>query len=128
MFEKCKKLLDNGENCGALLVDFSKAFDCIVHDPLLAKLSAYGFDYNSLKLMNGFLSGSKFRTKIGFSYTPYIEILVIVYSLFLYDGESNITNYADDTTLYTCEPNINLVLSKVEKDTSTIFHGFRTII
>ena len=78
--------------------------------------------------MNGFLSGSKFRTKIGFSYTPYIEILVIVYSLFLYDGESNITNYADDTTLYTCEPNINLVLSKVEKDTSTILHGFRTII
>ena len=57
-------------------MDLSKAFDCIVHDLLLAKLSAYGFDYNSLKLINSFLSGSKFRTKIGSSYIPYIDLLV----------------------------------------------------
>ena len=57
MFEKWKKVLDNGGSCGALLVDLSKAFDCIVHNLLLAKLSAYGFDYNSLELINGFLSG-----------------------------------------------------------------------
>ena len=67
MFEKWKKVLDNGGSCGALLVDLSKAFDCIVHDLLLAKLSAYGFDYNSLELINSFLSGRKFRTKIGLS-------------------------------------------------------------
>ena len=67
MFEKCKKVLDNGRSCGALLVDLSKAFDCIVHDILLAKLSAY--DYNSLKLINSFLSGRKFRTKIGSFYS-----------------------------------------------------------
>ena len=59
-------------SCGALLVDLSKAFDCIVHDLLLAKLSAYGFDYKSLKLINNFLSGRKFRTKIGSSYSPYL--------------------------------------------------------
>ena len=37
------------------------------HDLLLAKLSAYGFDYNSLELINSFLSSRKFRTKKGFS-------------------------------------------------------------
>ena len=67
MFEKWKKVLDNGGSCGALLVDLSKAFDCIVHDLFLAKLRAYGFDYNSLKLINSFRSGRKFRTKIGSS-------------------------------------------------------------
>ena len=35
--------------------------------------------------------------------------------LFLYDCESNIINYADDTTRYVCEPNMDLVSSKLEK-------------
>ena len=56
MFEKWKKVLDNGGSRGAILVDLSKAFDCMIHDLLLAKLSAYGFNYNSLKLINSFLS------------------------------------------------------------------------
>ena len=63
LFEKWKKVLDNGGSCGALLVDLSKAFDCIVHDLLLAKLSGYSFDYNSLKLINSFLSERKLRRK-----------------------------------------------------------------
>ena len=46
---------------------FQKRFACIVHDLLLAKLSAYDFDYNSLELINSFLSGRKFRTKKGSS-------------------------------------------------------------
>ena len=140
MLEKWKKVLDNGGSCGALLVDLLKAFDCIVHDLLLAKLSAYGFDYNSLKLINSFLSGRKFRTKIGSSYSPYLDLLVgvpqgsilglllfniYICNLFLCDCETNIINYADDTTLYACQPNKDLVLSKVEKGTSTVFTWFK---
>ena len=45
--------------------------------------------------------------------------------LFLCDCESDIINYADDTTLYACEPNIDLVLSKLEKDTFTVFAWFQ---
>ena len=117
MFKKLKKLLDNGRSYGDLLVDLSKAFDCIVHNLLLEKLSANGFDYNSLKLINSFLSDRKFRTKIGSTYSPYFYLLVSVsqgsvlcpflcniYMCYLYlcDGESNIINYVDDTTLYAC--------------------------
>ena len=32
----------------ALLTDLSKTFDCIMHNLLIAKLQAYGFDSNSL--------------------------------------------------------------------------------
>ena len=78
MFEKWKKVLDNGRSCGALLVDLSIASYCIVHDLLLAKQSAYGFDYNSLKRINSFLSGRKFRTKIRSCYNPYLDLLVSV--------------------------------------------------
>ena len=79
MFEKWnKKALDNGGSCGALLVDLSIIFGSIAHDLLLEKLSTYGFDYNSLKLINSFLSDRKFRTRIGSSYSHYLVLLVVV--------------------------------------------------
>ena len=41
--------------------------------------------------------------------------------IFLFDCESSIINYKDDTILQTCEPNIYLVLSKLEKENFTVF-------
>ena len=76
MFEKLKKVLDNDGSCGAVLVDLSKGFDCIVHDILLTKLSACGSDYNSLKPINSLLSGRKFKAKIDSSYCFYLYFLV----------------------------------------------------
>ena len=48
-----------------------------------------------------------------------------MFDLFLCDCQSNIINYADDTTLYAWGPSMDLVLSKLEKDTSTVFTLFQ---
>ena len=45
--------------------------------------------------------------------------------LFLCDCETNITNYADDNTFYACEPNMELKLHKLKKDTSKVFTWFQ---
>ena len=39
-----EKSFDNGGAFGALFTDLSKAFDCLSHKLLIAKLDAYDFD------------------------------------------------------------------------------------
>ena len=45
--------------------------------------------------------------------------------IFLCDCQSNIINYADYTTLYAYKPNMDLPLSKLEKDISAVFTWFQ---
>ena len=51
MTEVWRKCLDDSKVVGAIFMDFSKAFDCLPHDLLLAKLEAYGLERNALKLI-----------------------------------------------------------------------------
>ena len=51
LVEKSKASLDKKGYAGAILMDLSKAFDTIIHELLLAKLNAYGFDKNSLEIL-----------------------------------------------------------------------------
>ena len=74
MIEQWRQSLDNGGHAGALLTDLSKAFDCIDHDLLIAKLNAYGLDSNSLNFINSYLKNRKQRTRINSSYSDFSEI------------------------------------------------------
>ena len=51
MIEKWKKTVDRGGVFDALLTDLSKAFDCIPHDFIIAKLEAYSFQTDALNLV-----------------------------------------------------------------------------
>ena len=59
LFDKLNKNVDKGKKVGIFMMDLSKAFDCISHDLLIAKLYAYGFDKPSLRLIHNYLNNRK---------------------------------------------------------------------
>ena len=61
MIEKWKNILNKNLQVGALFMDLSKAFDTLDHSLLLAKLSPYGFDNNSLSFVQSYLTNRDFK-------------------------------------------------------------------
>ena len=53
LIEEWRKNVDNNYFIGAVLMNLSKAFDCIPHDLVIVKLAAYKFDkkYDMLYLL-----------------------------------------------------------------------------
>ena len=43
MLREKKKAVDRGHLFGAVLTNFSKAFDCLSHDLIIIKLNSHGF-------------------------------------------------------------------------------------
>ena len=64
MVVNCKKALDQRKEYGVLLTDLYKAFDYLPHDLIVAKLRAYGFSIESLKLINSYSAEHKQSVKI----------------------------------------------------------------
>ena len=78
MIEKIRKIRDSKGVFAAGLTDLSKAFDCISHELLLAKLYAYGFDQISLTFLHACLSQRLHKTKVGSTFSE----LMISYLVF----------------------------------------------
>ena len=64
LIEEWRHKLDNKYFVGAVLMDLSKAFDCIRHDLLIAKLASYGFNKDALLYVLSYLTNRKQSTRI----------------------------------------------------------------
>ena len=109
LIEQWRENLDNNKLVGAVLTNLSKAIDCLPHDLLIAKLAAYGFDRNTLKLFHSYLKDCKQVVK-GFvgilkeisSGVPQGSILgpivlnIFINDLFYFVDGENLHNFADD--------------------------------
>ena len=75
LVEDWKKALDDNLYVGAILMDLSKAFDCLLHDLIIQKLKAYGLSNHACNLMNSCLSDRKQRVKLGNIVSQWQEII-----------------------------------------------------
>ena len=136
LIEKLKTSADNGGAFGALLTDLSKAFNCLLHEVLIAKLDAYDFDKSSLKLIHSYLSNRKQRVKINDRYSLWREILfgvlqgsilgplffnIFICDLFYFLDDFDIANYADDTTQYCAGKSAEFVVNNLEQSSTILF-------
>ena len=55
LIEDWKVSLGNKKQVGTVLIDLSKAFDCIPHDLLIAKLHSYGLTTEALAFLYSYL-------------------------------------------------------------------------
>ena len=64
---------------GAVLVDQSKAFDCIPHDLIIANSALYGIERENLRLIYSYPKSRKRFVKINNTYySDYNEIISVV--------------------------------------------------
>ena len=77
LLQSWQQVLDNGGFIGTVLMDLSKAYDCIPYNLLIAKFECYGIDKTSLRLLLDYLTGIKQLTKIGSSFTSWCDINIV---------------------------------------------------
>ena len=113
LIEQWRACLDDNKVVGGILMDLSKAFDCLPHDLLIAKLEAYGLGRSSLLLLLSYLKDRKQSVKIkGIrslfqlikSGVPQGSILgPILFNIFMNDLfhilQNDLHNFADDNTI-----------------------------
>jgi len=132
--------LDKGKIVGTILMDLSKAYDCLPHELLIAKLAAYGLDFGSLSLLHDYLSKRYQRVKIGNTFSEWLEIMLgipqgsilgpLIFNIFLNDlfffiQETDICNFADDNSLYASGKCVYEVMLSLQRDSENVLKWFK---
>ena len=121
-------------------MDLSKAFDCVPHDLLIAKLEAYGINENLLAYLHSYVSNRKQCVRIN-NVTSDFETIIsgvpqgsivgpILFNCFFNDffyfiEKASAHNFADGNTLSKIEETIQNLIALLETESNTAIEWFQ---
>ena len=128
LIEKWRLGLDNDKVVGTVLMDLSKAFDCLSHDLIIAKLAAYGLGDGALEIIYSYLKNRKQSVKVK-SVISLLRVILagvpqgsllgpLLFNIFINDMfcfiTSNLHNFADDNTLSAAAESLQSLVNELE--------------
>ena len=128
LIEEWRLGLDNNKAVGAVLMDLSKAFDCLSHDLITAKLAAYGLGDGALQIVYSYLKNRKQSVKVKGVISLLKVILAgvlqgsllgpLLFNIFISDMfcfiTLNLHNFANDNTLSAAAESLQSLANELE--------------
>ena len=121
LLEDWKRVLDSHGYVEAILMDLSKAMDCLPYGFIIDKLAANGLSDSACSLLQSYLSDWKQMVKLGHFKSTLLKIIkgvpqgsilgpllfnILLNDIFYFVKKSNLSNYADDNTLSYSHPDL----------------------
>ena len=140
LLQRWQNELDNSGLVSTILMDLSKAYDCLPYDLIIAKFEAYGLSKSRLSLLLDCLTSRKQRVKIGSSYSIWNEIKrgvpqesilgpllfnAFINDIFMFIEKTEICNFAHDDTIYDCGEELSNILGNLKHDLKALLKWFR---
>ena len=139
LLEDWRKALDNHEYVGAILMDLSKAFDCLPHVLLIGKLKAYGLSEEAVKLLDSYLEDISQQIRLGTHTSSWEKLLkgvpqgsilgpllfnVFINNIFYSIVQCILYNYADDNTLSFIHNDLTILKTVYEQESNNLISWF----
>ena len=137
--ESWRQALDENKIAAAILMDLSKAFDCVNPMLLIEKLKAYGLDEKAVNLIQSYMSNRKLCVRVQNIHSSLSDILkgvpqgsilgpiifnVFLNDIFLFVEKATLFNYADDNSLSYSHRNIKNLKETLEKESEGLIKWF----
>ena len=139
MLEKWKNTLDKRGFVCAMFMDLSKTFDKMNHNLLIDKIGAYGFQKYALSFMKSYFIKRRQRVRVNSNFSACERIIsgvpqgsilgpllfkIFLNNLFLFFGNSDLGNYADENILSSCRHNLQELKQTLRGDFQIVTKWF----